>query len=386
MPRIEQNKIERMIGGIYESVSIHRPDGWDTCYRELSRMLSSGPGSLHFFRRRQGRFDVLADTNEAGFIEDFNSKYFEMMPYKNEIARLRPGQIFLRSNVISDAEYREHEFYREHFRRMGIFHIAHVCLIETGDAAAGITFTRPETMRPFSAEELEALKILTPHLQRAMSISIEIAGTIERERMLTTSLDKLAQPIVIADSAGKLYHRNDAAEPYFGEDGVFTLGGSGLITCSRTERTSELRSLIEGITNFPEIAARGVGGVINLRTRLSDRPIAVLVSPQVEAATNTWQKQRYATMFISDPTRPLPSLNEDLMVVYGMTKREAEISVLLADGLAVNDVSDLLQLSRHTVRTHLKRALQKTGTNRQANLVKFVLGLAGVRFEQSEKR
>ncbi|HCA57308.1 MAG TPA: hypothetical protein DEP46_04900, partial [Blastocatellia bacterium] len=196
---------------------------------------------------------------------------------------------------------------------------------------------------------------------------------------LTRSLDKLAQPVIVADAFGSLYFQNCAAEPYFGDDGIFNLGPKGIINCYRAERTGELRTLIKGVTSFPDLSVRSVGGVINLRTRSSDRPVAVLVSPQSETDANTGAVKHYAMMLISDPTRPLPSLNEDLMVIYGMTKREAELSILLADGLSVNDLSDRLQLSRHTVRTHLKRALQKAGTNRQANLVKFVLGLSGIR-------
>lgn len=379
MTKIKQSDIERMIGQIYEGLSLERKDGWEESYRELSRMLSSGPGSLHFYLRRQERFETLADTNEPGFIEEFNAKYFDMMPYKNNIAGLKPGEIFVRSAALPDSEYREIELYRDHFKEKGIFHVAHVCLIENGDAAAGVTFTRPETMQPFSDEELEALRVLTPHLQRAIRIRIEIAEKIERERLLTRSLDKLAQPVIVADAFGSLYFQNCAAEPYFGDDGIFNLGPKGIINCYRAERTGELRTLIEGVTSFPDLSVRSVGGVINLRTRSSDRPVAVLVSPQSETDANTGAVKHYAMMLISDPTRPLPSLNEDLMVIYGMTKREAELSILLADGLSVNDLSDRLQLSRHTVRTHLKRALQKAGTNRQANLVKFVLGLSGIR-------
>ena len=91
-------------------------------------MLSSGPGSLHFYLRRQERFETLADTNEPGFIEEFNAKYFDMMPYKNNIAGLKPGEIFVRSAALPDSEYREIELYRDHFREKGIFHVAHVCL------------------------------------------------------------------------------------------------------------------------------------------------------------------------------------------------------------------------------------------------------------------
>jgi DNA-binding CsgD family transcriptional regulator len=43
----------------------------------------------------------------------------------------------------------------------------------------------------------------------------------------------------------------------------------------------------------------------------------------------------------------------------------------------VPDVANMLGISQATVKTHLQRIFDKTGTARQADLVKLIAGLAG---------
>lgn len=52
-----------------------------------------------------------------------------------------------------------------------------------------------------------------------------------------------------------------------------------------------------------------------------------------------------------------------------LTPREREVLVLVASGLTNDDISQRLQLSRHTVKTHVNRAMSKIGVSERAQLV-----------------
>jgi len=52
-----------------------------------------------------------------------------------------------------------------------------------------------------------------------------------------------------------------------------------------------------------------------------------------------------------------------------LTPREREMLVLVASGLTNDDISERLQLSRHTVKTHVNRAMTKIGVSERAQLV-----------------
>jgi DNA-binding NarL/FixJ family response regulator len=56
---------------------------------------------------------------------------------------------------------------------------------------------------------------------------------------------------------------------------------------------------------------------------------------------------------------------------YKLGEREIEIIKLLAEGLGTNEIATKLYISKHTVSTHRKNILHKTGVNNTTQLVQF---------------
>jgi DNA-binding CsgD family transcriptional regulator len=63
----------------------------------------------------------------------------------------------------------------------------------------------------------------------------------------------------------------------------------------------------------------------------------------------------------------------DIQRAAGLTRAEARVAARLARGSTLTEIATDLGVAHETVRTHLKRALAKTGTHRQAELVAWVL-------------
>ena len=74
----------------------------------------------------------------------------------------------------------------------------------------------------------------------------------------------------------------------------------------------------------------------------------------------------------SAPLRTTPSA-QALQSRFGLTRAEARVVQGLADGRSVKRIAEELDVSLETARTHAKRAMQKTDTHRQAELVSLVL-------------
>jgi RNA polymerase sigma factor (sigma-70 family) len=55
--------------------------------------------------------------------------------------------------------------------------------------------------------------------------------------------------------------------------------------------------------------------------------------------------------------------------VEELTEREREIVILVGEGLSNDDIADRLAISRHTVKTHVNRAMTKLGAHDRAQLV-----------------
>ncbi len=73
---------------------------------------------------------------------------------------------------------------------------------------------------------------------------------------------------------------------------------------------------------------------------------------------------------LSEPYAGQAQDHERLQVVVdGLTEREREILVLVAEGLSNDDIADRLTISRHTVKTHVNLAMTKVAAHDRAQLV-----------------
>ncbi|MHA6688896.1 response regulator [Devosia sp. A449] len=74
-----------------------------------------------------------------------------------------------------------------------------------------------------------------------------------------------------------------------------------------------------------------------------------------------------------------PSLCPDILArAFGLTPAEARVALALADGKQPAQIAADLDIARTTVVFHLRNIFQKTGTNRQAELVALLLRAADV--------
>jgi DNA-binding CsgD family transcriptional regulator len=81
-----------------------------------------------------------------------------------------------------------------------------------------------------------------------------------------------------------------------------------------------------------------------------------------------------AMILISDTSRSTAAqAAQDLRDVFALTPTEAAIASRLAVGQDVKTMAKGMGTSVSTVRTHLHRLFDKTGTRRQADLIRLVL-------------
>ena len=108
-------------------------------------------------------------------------------------------------------------------------------------------------------------------------------------------------------------------------------------------------------------------------------PLFVLVTPFSEQVIGGAAPENAALLFITDPAEKSECLEAALRQVFGFTAAEAHLASSLADGLSLIECGEFLHVTQNTVRTHLKRIFDKTGTNRQGSLVKLILSLPSAR-------
>jgi len=78
---------------------------------------------------------------------------------------------------------------------------------------------------------------------------------------------------------------------------------------------------------------------------------------------------------VTDPEKPT-YLRDDLMRAhYSLTPAETEVANGLLTGYSLEEIAALRRVTVGTIRDQLKNLFGKTGTNRQADLVRLLLNL-----------
>jgi DNA-binding CsgD family transcriptional regulator len=80
-----------------------------------------------------------------------------------------------------------------------------------------------------------------------------------------------------------------------------------------------------------------------------------------------------AVLLATDPDATVTIQRGALCDLYGMTGAEADVAAMLAEGLSPDEIAQTLGVSMNTIRTHMKRAFEKTCVGRQADLVRVLL-------------
>jgi DNA-binding CsgD family transcriptional regulator len=110
------------------------------------------------------------------------------------------------------------------------------------------------------------------------------------------------------------------------------------------------------------------------------RPFLLIVNPLPRPlAGDAWQMRPVATIVIKDPeSEPAQSARNlrELAELYGLTPAETRLAGLILNGLALFEAAERLGITRNTARTHMKRIYGKTGTRRQAELIRRLAHLA----------
>ena len=107
------------------------------------------------------------------------------------------------------------------------------------------------------------------------------------------------------------------------------------------------------------------------------REYAVAITPLLDATGASVGSDVRLVLFVVDPEAGRTASSEVLEGMYDLTHSEAELVRALASGVSLEQAAQARGVSMNTARSHLKRAFAKTGTARQAELLRLVVAGVG---------
>lgn len=341
--------------------------GWSPVVAGLTRHFR---GSTACFVRQDMR--TLAGVAAThGTDPHFHDSYFRYYAQRNvlwrTVRRLAPGSLFTEHDVLGKDAFLKSEFYNDWLRPQDVYATLACKLAEEGDTVTVVSVQRPHRFGDFDGEDLHLLGRLVPHLQRAARMETRLASEAAACDSSAGALDLLAHGVILLDADGIVCFANRRAEEILSaNDGLTVVRRHLAASCA--QETAPLRKLV-----FEAAQRGGTGGAFRVTRPDARRALDLLVMP-LSQKSSPWGPSPTAqvAILVTDPERTaLPSCRL-LRDAYGLTRAEAAVTLELLRGADAAAAAESLGLALPTVRTHLRNVFRKTGTSRQADLVRLL--------------
>jgi DNA-binding CsgD family transcriptional regulator len=356
----EAEQLSLLIEAIYDSAV--DPGRWPAALGAASRFIGGLGGGIYIkdaaSRTGELRYqgDGIADRDTARYFDD----YVRVDPTTIRHYFLSVGDMASTTDLMPYEEFTQSRVYREWAAPLGL--VDHLSAMldkdQTSISLFGVFRDRRHGM--VDDEMRRRMRLVVPHVRR----SVMIGGLLERRAVardaLAQTLDALRAAVFLLDATSAIRHANVA--------GLAMLNGDGPVR--------EVNGRLAGV----ERELRGPGpddpaGVFEPVTGRDGKPYLVQVLPL--GGPHRLVGDAVSAVFVQPTTLPMPTAPEAIAKAYRLTPTELRTLMAIAEIGGVPQVAEALGISETTVKFHLRGVYAKTGSTRQADLVKLVAGFSG---------
>jgi len=379
---LKQTDVVALIDKIYGTVT--GECDWSTLTDEISRVVPFAAVSMHCYDLDND--DLLLENcrrwdHEA--IDAFQRYYHDISPWTEGHFERLAGEVYTSFQVVTDLPGRCPEFYHDWAKRWGVGAGSEVNLFATesgrGFIALDYQYDRAEQ---FESKAVALLGQIAPHLQRSLEIRRKLGAVASDQRNFEILLGRSSRPAFLVAPDCKILWMNGAAENALGQNRGLQEANKRLKLALQRDTETLLR-LVKEAAMLNSKSGQQTPGVFSFHApNESAEPNIISVTPLPGAISNS--ETLLADLFsigrrslvTIDYRADKPSIPEHLLQrAFGLTKTEARAVKALAQDMTTSEVAGHLNISVHTARSHIKRALQKSRCSRQAELVRIATRL-----------
>ena len=277
------------------------------------------------------------------YIEYYGTKNIYLM---QGAPLFRPGRVCREAKICSDEEATKTEFWNDWIRPQKMQDAIFASVLREKSHAAMLNRVRHRRVGPFAEEDVQLVRILMPHLKRALQLHLRIAELEGQRRASTEALSRWSRGVILVDHNGYMLLMNRSAEVILSQKDGLNIDAEGL-HASHPRETAALRKLIHGAIQAS--SGHGLsfqpGDALALSRPSLKRPLNVLVTPVCPHDGLIAAKGTAAIVFVSDPETREETDVDVLLRFHGFSKAEAKVASLLVHGNNVREVSDKLHVT-----------------------------------------
>ena len=365
---VDWEVLNALIGRIYEC-ALH-PEQWNDALAEIKAALCPLNWESAFLlwegiEPPHAEF-VAASGLAAGVQEMYVGAYAGRHDWSRRLMRYRNGSVVDTDEIMTREEFAQTPFARDFLAPWGIDRMIAVLLDRRGKERLGLMLPGP------SDRDVELLKrglrVLAPHIQRAVRIGSRIAS-LQLARDAAAAVADTAPYAVLSIDTGFGIIAANRRVPRFVERGIIDTANGRL----SFRHPAAQRQLVSLMAETPPVGRAFQA----LAESGREWPVLATRIPAHSAAQIGGTVQG-AAMIVSIGSSPgeTPVMEIDRVAQwFGLTPSEARLAVAIAGGETLQNYAALRAVSINAVRFLLKGIFRKTGATSQAQLAAMIARL-----------
>jgi DNA-binding CsgD family transcriptional regulator len=363
-----------LVGDVYDAVLDAAL--WPSVLEKAAAFVG-GPAASLFSKDAASRSGAV--VYDHGIDPYYKRLYFEtyvkLDPTSTGQFLARIGEPVATADVIPYDEFIETRFYREWAEPQGLVDFVSSVLDRSATSMAMFGVFRDRYDGLVDAGARERMRLITPHIRRAVLIGRVIDLGRAKAATLHEVFDGLAAGMFLVDASGRVVHANVTGRAILAA-ADFLRSVAGRLVARDPAADRSLRAVFAAAAKGD--AAVGVGGIAVPLVSEERESYVAHVLPLTSGARHEIgsAEAAVAALFVHKVAMEAPSLPETLAQHYQLTPTELRVLLSLLDIGSGPEVAAALGVADSTVKTHLGRIYHKTGTRGQVDLVKLVAGFA----------
>lgn len=305
---------------------------------------------------------------------EYREKWQSVDPWvsNRDMTTVGEGQVVPSQELCPDEILEQTEIYREFLGKHG-FHYGGGAMLACGPTQYSVhSAVRPKSAGILTPEELALWQSLVPHLMRAVKLQGRLHELQAERESFHAAFEDHPFGLILSNQQGNALRSNAKARALLNRKDGLSLDSENRLTLADVVSKKEFHRVVELAGHPGMLQPRPAARELMVPRSGFRRPLLLTISPLYIGTASQGPSTPTVGIQVIDPelaTLPEPSV---LQRLFELTSAEAHFCCKLASGLNVKEISQVLDVSENTARTHLKRTLSKTGTRRQAELISLL--------------
>lgn len=359
-----------MVGEAFDRAPFD-PSGWSDAVNILSQRYPWAGIALKNIdpAARALRFDCI-EGFDPDFVRSFRDYYVQVNPWVDCFSKVEPGTVMVSERDCPARSFNDTEFYNDWLLPQKVVEAGSAIMLEASATdIIVLTIHYPlDKAGIFDGSISEMLMRVRGQLQRSVVMARAFERVLDNERSVATLLARSGDVAFVIDEERRLLAASDVAEMHFRAP-TLVASNCGYANILIPEIASWLRRILTCLAG--DIPLDSTSRIF--RHGEGVHQISVGLLPRGDGHASPISRRRLFLVTVRSLTTPSDGRSlEEFAKAFGLTPAEMRLCDMLAQNHTLRDSSELLGVTHETVRQRLKTVFQKTGSNRQSELISLL--------------